>query len=190
MNVVRFPLIAAMTVCVLNPIAAAAAPACLTAAEAQTLIRVALPEVIGALTDKCKASLSGTAFILQSGAALKARYQMTADAAWPSVKPVVAKVAGDQAAFLTSMPDEAVRPLFSAIVAGQIGKGVKTEQCSKIDSLMASIAPLPAENMADMVVAIFGLSAKDGKDSDLNLCPTPASIPAPVSRPIGSSASK
>ena len=190
MSLMKLPLAVTMMACAFNPVAAAAANACLTPFEAQALVRVALPDVIGGVADKCKGSLSGTSFILQSAPGLIARYRTSADAAWPAVKPGISKIAGDQAAFLTSLPDDAIKPLLSALIAGEIGKGIKPEQCEKIDSLMAAVAPLPAENMADILVAIVGLAAKEGKASKLTICLGPATVPAPIARPIGSTASK
>jgi hypothetical protein len=174
----------------IQPIAASAASSCLTPAEAQAIVRVALPDIIGGVSDKCKANLAGTSFILQSGPGMIARYRSSANAAWGAAKPAMTKIAGDQASFLANLPDDAVKPLLSALVSGEIGKGIKPEQCGKIDNLMAAVAPLPAENMADLVVAIAGLTAKEGKASKINICEAPASIPAPISRPTGSTASK
>lgn len=190
MNDVKIASIAIMAVLAIQPIAASAASPCLTSVEAQALVRVALPDVIGGVSDKCRTSLSGTSFLLQSGPGLIERYRGSAGSAWSAAKPAMFKLAGDQGAFLAAMPDDAVKPLLSALISGEIGKGIKSEQCGKIDSLIAAVAPLPAENMADMLVALAGLTAKEGKESKLSVCAAPASIPAPIARPVGSTASK
>ncbi len=190
MNMLKIATASALIAVISQPIVAAAAPSCLTPAEAQALVRVALPDVIDGVTDKCKTTLPGTSFILQSGSGLIERYRGSANSAWPAAKPAITKIAGEQGAFLAAMPDDAVKPLLSALITGEIGKGIKAEQCDMIDSLMAAIAPLPAENMADLLVAIVGLAAKEGKSSKLTLCATPSSRPAPVSMPTGSTAAK
>ncbi len=181
---------AILAVLAIQPIAASAASPCLTPSEAQALVRVALPDVIGGVSDKCKMALSGSSFLLRSGPDLIARYRGSAGSAWNAAKPAITKMAGEQASFITAMADDAVKPLLSALISGEVGNAVKSAQCQKLDDLIAAVAPLPAENMADMLIAIVELTTKEGKESKLSICAGPASLPAPIARPIGSTASK
>jgi hypothetical protein len=175
----------------LNPISAAAQD-CLTPNEARAIVKVAMPDVIKGVADKCRASLDGSSFFLQSGNDMINRYRAATDGAWPVAKASLGKLAKDQAALLESLPDEALKPLIGTVVAGEIGKGIKPEQCASIDRAIAALAPLPADNMADLLVSIVELAggAKAGSSTNFSICKASEARRAPVARPVGSTATK
>ncbi len=170
----------------------AAAQDCMTAAEAQALVKVAMPDVIKGVADKCRASLEPSAFLAQSGIDMVNRYRASADSAWALAKNSIGKLAKDQAALLESLPDEALKPLIGTVIGAEISKGIKPEQCAGFDRAFAALAPLPADNMADLLVSILELSggAKAGPAGNLSICKASDARPAPVARPMGSTATK
>jgi hypothetical protein len=174
-----------------NP-AIAAAQDCMTPAEAQALVKVAMPDVIKGVADKCRPSLEPSAFLAQSGTDMVNRYRVSADGAWALAKGSISKLAKDQAALLESLPDEALKPLIGTVIGSEISKGIKPEQCAGFDRAMAALAPLPADNMADLLVAILDLSggAKAGPAGSFSICKASDARPAPIARPVGTTATK
>ncbi len=169
-----------------------AAQDCMTPAEARAIVKVAMPDVIKGVADKCRASLEGSSFLVQSSDDMINRYRAATDGAWGLAKASLGKLAKDQAALLESLPDEALKPLVGTFIAAEIGKGIKPEQCGGIDRAMAALAPLPAENMADLLVSIVELSGggKAGRANSFSICNVSDGRPAPVARPMGSTATK
>ena len=173
-----------------NPVIAAA-QGCLTPVEARALVKVAMPDVIKGVADKCRASLDGSTFVALSSTDMIARYRVASDGSWAAAKPSFSKLAKGQAALIEQLPDDALKPLLGAFISAEIAKGVKPENCAGVDRAMAAIAPLPADNMADLLVAIIELSGGGkGSASSFNICKAAEGRPAPVARPIGSTASK
>ena len=135
---------------------------CLTHAEATAVIGYALPDLLGGLRNKCKASLPATAFLTARAAELEERYRVQANSLWPQAKVAFIKmVAGDE--MMTKLSDAALRPFLSDAFAVAITEDIEAGDCPTVDGVIEMLAPLPPQNMARLIGII--LAAED-KGSD------------------------
>lgn len=163
----RFAFLAAAAALLAAPqVAAAAEPACLTAREFTALSTYALPSVIGGTAKACAAALPETAFLRRSGDELALRYGAGKGRAWPEAKAAFLKMAADRdpgsVQLFAAMPDDALRQIADAAFAGIVAGQVKPDSCLTIDRVVALLAPLPAENTAELIALAAGLGAKSG----------------------------
>lgn len=181
-----FTLAAALTVVALPSGAIAQNSAkCLSPAEAQSLITVALPDIIGSIVDKCRPALPAGSFVARSGADLLAKYKAGATTAWPSAKKALLKMVDVDAAMMNSLPDEALKGFFSAGVTQGVTRDVKAESCGDVDRVAAALAPLPPENTASLVTMFIEMDARRKAAPG-----TPAKSPIPICKPATAAASK
>lgn len=137
-------------------IAALAGPAqaqpqpCLTAPEAESLAAVALPEILRQTGTVCAARLPANSVLRRPSSPFLARYDAEADRAWPAAQAAIGKLSDPAAA--TLLQSQFARPLLSSIVAPLIVGRVALKDCGTIDRLVTLLEPLPARNVAAVIV--------------------------------------
>lgn len=167
----------AMALIVVPSLAQAAAPPCLTPREFASLASYALPGVIAGTAQRCSAALGPEAYLKRSGAALASRYSAGKAAAWPGAKAAFVKLSQstnpDMASLLGSMPDDQLQPMADALVEGLVGQQVPLERCRAIDTAVRLLAPLPAQNTAELIALAVGFGSRGGggKVGTIALCP-------------------
>ena len=148
-------------------LAQAAQQACLTPAEASSLAAYALPAAITGTTKRCAPSLSSTAFLPKGGAQLASRYAARKVQNWPAAKAAFFKIGGtsknESSALLKNLPDPSLQQMLDAIVEGMVAQQIPTEKCGEIDRIVGLLAPLPAQNTADLIAVALGLAGKSGQ---------------------------
>lgn len=155
----------------------AAEPPCLTAAEFTGVASYALPSIITGTALRCSNSLPANSYLLGNSNQLAARYAAGKPAAWPVAKEAFLRISAatdEQASGLISqMPDPSLQVMFDAMVEGMVSQQIPVERCGTIDSIIRLVAPLPAENTAELIALAAGLGAKSGKASTdwLSICP-------------------
>ncbi len=161
---------------------AEASKPCLSPGEAKGLVQIALPDLITTVSSKCKTSLPPQSFLILSGSDLATRYRSAGSAAWPAARSAFLKLAGPNAAILADLPDEAMKSLLTVGLTSAL-TSVKPQQCITIDRGIAALAPLPAENVAELAMILMEMGGKGtGKTSSspFSICPAQApSRPAP-----------
>lgn len=167
---------AAMALTVLPGMARAEAP-CLTAAEFTSLATYSLPSVIKGVTDRCSASLPASAWLPRNGTPLASRYAAAKPAAWPGARAAFMKFAGsgkDSGEMFRNLPDTSLQPMVDGLIEGLIGQEIPLQRCTTVDRVVRLLAPLPAENTAELIAMAAGIgSEKGGKAvNKLKLCPT------------------
>jgi hypothetical protein len=162
--------------------AAAAQTPCLTSAEARNVVAAALPDLVLAISNKCKPALASDAYLTKSGANLAGKFKSSANASWPAAKKAVVKVAGDKAQLLASLPDETSRALLSVGINAMITNGLTTQNCTVTNRILAALDPLPAANFADAFSAVIETEmAKpkpSGKEPPFKICAAPVPLAA------------
>jgi hypothetical protein len=153
--------------------AAAEAKPCLTETEAQSLITAVLPDVFQQIGRTCSSVLPEKATLRGGLPPLVARYQASADLAWPQALTALGKMGGKEVA---GVDPRLLRPMMGPMMASAIAEGIKPADCPTIDRAVELMSPLPPANAAGLVV-LFAELDKDKKDSPLNICP-PASVTA------------
>lgn len=146
---------------------AQAAQPCLTPAEASSLAAYALPAAITGTTKRCTPSLSPSAFLPRGGAELASRYAARKTQNWPTAKVAFFKIGGgskdDSSALLKTLPDPSLQQMLDAIIEGMVAQEIPLTKCGEIDRIVGLLAPLPAQNTADLIAVVFGLAGKSGK---------------------------
>lgn len=157
--------------------AAAQAPvrACVTPAEAESLVLAVAPDLIRQTGVACATALPPTALIRQTDSRLLGRYQAEADGAWTRASGALAKIAGPEAeAFIQS---GSARTLIGALVAPAITGKIQPSDCPAIERVVTLLEPLPPKNTAALLVTAIQLSDADrskrpgAKPSGLPICP-------------------
>jgi len=68
------------------------------------------------------------------------------------------------------MPDDTLKSVIGTAFNVVVGNYLNPADCSKIDSLVAALAPLPISNVATILVSIGGLVGSEKNDS-FRICP-------------------
>lgn len=149
----------------LCPSLAQAAQPCLTPAEASSLTAYALPSAIAGTAKRCAPTLGNSAFLRTGGTELASRYAARKAQNWPAAKAAFLKMgAKDQgAAMLASLPDPSLQQMVDAFVEGMVAQNIPLDRCGEIDRIVGLLAPLPAQNTAELIAVVFGLAGSSGK---------------------------
>lgn len=149
--------------------------ACLTQAEADGLVRFALPEVVTQLGNSCAANLPPEAYLVRAHVDLARRYTTEAASSAPIARVAIGKIAKlkpDQAAKLN---DDMVRGLLGIGISEAISGKIKPKDCGMVSAVLEQLDPLPAANMAGLI----GIALREGskpkpgetdKDNPLRIC--------------------
>lgn len=145
-------------------VATAAEPVCLSPREFTALSTYALPSVISGTARSCSASLPTTAYLPQHGEELALRYAEGKEQAWPDAKAAFLKMSGatspEAAQLFATMPDDSLRPVADAALAGIVSAKLKPETCPTVDRVIALLSPLPSASAAELIALATGLAAK------------------------------
>ena len=149
--------------------AAATAENCVTEAEGAAIMASLMPDLISGLSDKCAAHLPANSYLAQNGKALADRYKVLADQRWPTAKLAFGRMTGEPE-MADKLPDEFFRPMLGSMVGAELVKGVTPQDCGGASRILENLAPLPPENVANLVGAILALAEKDGGRKGFKIC--------------------
>lgn len=153
---------------------------CVTNDEAEALVTYALPATIRALSARCVPALPATSALIQSGVITAARYQVDADRAWPAASRAFDKISGVPASNL--MGEQILKPLVEKAISGEVTRSLKLTDCQRVDRLINVLQPLPAKNMAMLVVLLAeSFGPKTGVSLPMPLC---SALPAAQAKGI------
>jgi hypothetical protein len=167
----------ALALAIAPGVAHAAEPPCLTAREFTDLSSYALPSIITGTAQRCSAALGPEAFLKRGGHALAARYTAAKPAAWPGAKAAFVKLSGgihaDALGVFKALPDDKLQPMVDTLVEGLIAQQVPVERCRAIDTAVRLLAPLPAQNTAELIALAVGLGSRSGggRLGQISICP-------------------
>jgi len=149
------------------PALAEAAQPCLSPAEASSLAAYALPSALSGTAKRCAPALAPTSFLRSDGNALVARYAARKARNWPQARAAFLKIGskGDPGtdALLSGLPDASLQQMLDAVIEGMVAQEIPAERCQAIDHIVSLLAPLPAENTADLIVTVMGLASEGSK---------------------------
>jgi hypothetical protein len=159
-------MVAALAMAVAASAAAAAPPACVTRAQINDFTLFALPGVIDAVADKCRAARPANAYLLNGGRDLSRRLAEGSGARWQGALAVF-RTFGDR-----KMPEglsaETMRGVIRDVMAAEALKKVTPFECAKANEAAELLAPLPPENLGRLMALIFELA---GQEKGLKVCP-------------------
>ena len=133
--------------------------------EIAAATRYALPHLLGGVQGVCESELAPDGYLAREGDALEARWAEGADESWPAAKAALLKFGaeqgGDSFGGMTSLPDELLKPVVDGIVFAMVASELKPSLCPDVERGIELFAPLPPENMANIVGWIMGFVEKD-----------------------------
>jgi hypothetical protein len=160
---------AALLALPVQAVAQTAATPCLSQGEVRALTTFAMPSALSGLIDRCGPQLGPSGFMPTGGRALVAAYAARKQAAWPAARKAFFRLAGSKPSdkamteTMAQMPDSALQPFVEGMIGAMIGAKLKPGQCVIADKLMRLLAPLPPENMTELLGTIFELADADDK---------------------------
>ena len=107
---------------------------CITAAENEAVVAYVMPDLIGALENRCGRVLPADAFLGTQSGALKGKLQPQSDRAWPKARKAAQRITG------TPMPVEGplaniAKKALAPTAALSIAQGFDAERCRIADRL-------------------------------------------------------
>lgn len=161
-------------------VTAQTAKQCLTPKEAQGLVSFALPDIITSVSTKCAPSLGPNGYLSKSGVELAGRYRAAAATSWPAAKLALRKFVDTDPSLIDNVPDDALKGFLGAGVSTAVVKDVKPTQCADIDRIARVLAPLPPENMSQLVGIVLELSSRPPAQAAVAKTKAPFSICPPA----------
>jgi hypothetical protein len=166
----------AATVLAIQPVVASAQQTCVTEAEVSAVAIYSVPSLIQAMRLKCGNELSSSGYLGRRGDSLAGRYAALQTRVWPRAKSGMLKVLAGQAragqgrelmSTVSTLPDEAVRPLVDAWIVQETSAKIPVANCRRIEWVIEAMAPIDPEVAGGVLGAIVGLVDPD----QLPVCP-------------------
>ncbi|MEY4952056.1 MAG: hypothetical protein RL299_480 [Pseudomonadota bacterium] len=162
----------ALAALTLPSMAQAATAQCMTKPELRGMVAYMLPFVVDSAIEKCSASVSSDSFMATRAPELSKELTKGQPAAWPMAKRAFMKFSGDSstesAAMMDSMPESAMRPLLESVLTQEFTSKIKTKDCKDIDTVLGTLAPLPASNFVDLITEVVVIGARE--DKEMRVC--------------------
>ena len=142
---------------------------CVSRAELVAAFLYLLPKAIPAVTDKCRPHLPDSAWLLTEGQTYAERLAAKRAEHWPGTLRMFEKVSDGP--LPPEISDESIRSLTDDVLRAKLMPEIKPKDCGTIDEAARLVAPLPPENLAELVGLIAERSIKKGNPP---ICPAPA----------------
>jgi hypothetical protein len=163
-------LAAALIAVTSRPASAQLGTSCVTQAEAETVIIFALPAIIKTVARQCAPHLPGTAALTQSAMLIAARYQPQSDQAWDEAAIAIDKMMGLPLA--KAMGAEKANVFIAPLLTREVAKAVKAENCDSANRFINALQPLPARNVAALLMVLTQAAAERKPASlPIKICP-------------------
>ncbi|MEH6756632.1 MAG: hypothetical protein V7676_03880 [Parasphingorhabdus sp.] len=153
---------------------AAEAKQCISSETAESLITYILPAALGAVRNKCSASLPSGSLLLKSDSVQMERYKADSQQAWPKASTAIRLLVGQD--LPENMDINALRPFVDAMIPTMLAQEIKSKDCPTIDKVYGLLAPLPTANLAGLTVMLAQLGSNkdsEGKKDPFNICKAP-----------------
>lgn len=161
------PLAALLATLALSTQALAERPTCISPHDMRTLIRIALPDAIDGLTDRCRPALPASAFLPSQGASLAARYRHEAPVDPARARAAIQAATGQDLSGFAS--DDTIDSIARQLIGDQIAQHVPLGDCREADTIVSLAAPLDAGSMAEALVLVLEM-APDMRLKGLAVC--------------------
>ena len=151
---------------------ASAVPAkeCINPDEIRGFVGYVLPDIVGSVVGKCGPSLRTDGYFNTRGSQLTARLAVGKEAAWPMAKAAFRKIGGDfKGSPKAGLSDRTIRSLIDNEMVTKLTTELPLSMCRDIESVVAPLDPLPADNIVQFMAAVFGVAGRKG--SDVKACP-------------------
>jgi hypothetical protein len=162
--------VAMMAMIVSNSVQAAPAATCINPDEIRGFVGYVLPDVVGSVVTKCRPTLRPDGYFSTRGSQLAERLAVGKEAAWPMARAAFRKMGGDfKGQPKAGLSERTIRSLIDNEMIAKLTTELPLTMCRDIEAIVAPLDPLPAENMVQLLAAIFGVAGRKG--SDVQACP-------------------
>ena len=161
---------AMMALLVSSSVHAAPAKSCINPDEIKGFVGYVLPDVVSSVVTKCGPTLRPDGYLNSRGSQLADRLAVGKEAAWPSARAAFQKMGGDfKGQPKAGLSERTIRSLIDNEMVAKLTTELPLTMCRDIESIVAPLDPLPAENMVQLLAAIFGVAGRKG--SEVQACP-------------------
>jgi hypothetical protein len=136
------------------------------------LVAYFLPSVLAEISTQCAPHLPEESYLKQGFRGLVDTLEQEKEANWPLAKAAFFKVAdGKDIREMKKLSDRSLRPLVDDLLASRLGGelAVKPKDCSEINDIVESLAPLSPSQTVHFVATVFNAVARG--DKQLRSCP-------------------
>lgn len=133
-------------------------PPCVNHGEARAVMRAVAPSFLVGVMARCRPVLGADSFFTTGGAAMVARYRTAAAPSLPAAATTLLRVAAPadaSAQTLLRQPglvQAMLPPMLDALFTQTMAEKLPLDACGAIDSALGMLAPLPPENMAELLL--------------------------------------
>jgi hypothetical protein len=159
-------LLAALTLVVGQ--AQAARPTCIPHHDMRVLIRVALPDAVEALVERCRPVLPADSFLPNEGSGLANRFRSEAPVDPSRARAAIEEATGQDLSGFAS--DDTVTNFARQFVGDQIAHHVPLKDCRSIDKMAELAGNLRADAMAEAILLALEVAGPD-QTKGLAVCP-------------------
>ena len=154
---------ALIALALLAPTTQTGAPPCIAPAEVKHATLFLMPAVLDGLTEQCRPSLAPNAYLLTAGLERSKTLATDRNLHWNAARAAIVRLAGEEKAGALGADTAAL--LIRDVIRAEGSKQIKPADCAALDRAMSLLAPLPPENIAELVAlaAETGLRAAEEK---------------------------
>lgn len=149
------------------PAPALAQPLCLTRADAETVGVALLPAMLESVEGQCRDALPPESVLALRGEARAESYRAAAVAARPEAEAIAGRLIAANAD--EDLPPEFAEAvgldMFEAAAASGLAGIMDPDACRTADRVFGVLEPLPATNVAGLLVLLLEIGQKDEADS-------------------------
>jgi hypothetical protein len=124
-------------------------PPCMTLDEVRHGTLFILPSLVDGLTEQCRPALAPNAYLLTAGAERSKQLAAERNAHWEKARGAIVRLAGEKQA--GAFTGDTVAMLVRDMIKAESGKAIKPADCASIDRALSLLAPLPDQNIAELV---------------------------------------
>ncbi len=143
-------------------------PACIPHHDMRILIRVALPDAVEAVAERCKAALPADAFLPNEGVGLANRFRHQAPVDPAAARAAIQEATGQNLSNFAS--DDTVTNLAGQFIKDQVEQHVALKDCDTIDGMMSLAGNLRADDVAEALLLALEVAGPD-QVKGLAICP-------------------
>lgn len=167
--------VAAMALAV-QPAVASAQQNCLTENEVSAIAVYSLPSLVQSVRLRCNGQLAQSGYLARRGDSLIARYAALQNGAWPRARSGMLKVMSRKSGtgqnrqnldMITSLPDNAVRPLVDALIVQELSPKIDVKHCGRIERMIEIASPIDPEIAGSLLGVVAGIVNHE----ELPVCP-------------------
>ncbi len=139
---------------------------CISRDESRAVVANLMPELIANSGRHCAAQIGDQTFLARNADELGRSLSPHAKSAWPAARAALERLGGNP------LPDNAALLDLgrNALATGIVGN-LDADSCGMVNTLVEQIAPLPAENFANVFALFLEAGMNADENAALRVCP-------------------